>query len=205
MNRFHLTKNIAQSASTKFGKAVRLAAICVPFALANNAIARSPSDAGPYFGFGYSQIKVKDAEEFNDDNDAYNVILGTQLNSVFALEGGYINFGSYGSDLASAETTGITLGIKGGIPIGDVLDIYAQAGMLWWETDYDVIGSSGSIDGQEPFYGVGVSFGLTDTLHLRAEYNRYQVEFDEDDSGPLLGSARDADLDQALVGISFYF
>jgi opacity protein-like surface antigen len=193
------------SRSKSFVKPFLLAAPVIGLIMSLPTHARSSDDKGIYFGGNYSQVKTKDADEFNDDNDAYGLHIGAQLNPFISIEGGYLDFGSYGSDASRADTDGYTLAFKAGLPLTDRFDIYAQAGHLWWETDYQVLGFNGSIDGDEPFYGVGAAFGLTENLHLRLEYNRYQVEFDQNENGPITGSDRDADLDQASVGLSMYF
>lgn len=172
---------------------------------ATSAFAGSPDNKGVYVGAAYSQVKVKDSGEFDDDNGAYSLFLGAELNQHFRIEGEYTDFGSYGSGVANAETDGFSLAFKAGIPVSESFDIYAQIGNLWWDTDYQVLGVGGDIDGDEIFYGIGASFGLTEVLHLRLEYNRYEVEFEADETGPLLGSDREADLDQAKVGLSLYF
>ena len=60
-----------------------------------------------------------------------------------------------------------------------IVDLYARAGMVMWDTEFSVYGDSVSDDGWEPTYGVGVGvhFG---SLGARLEYERFSAEpFDD--------------------------
>ena len=167
----------------------------------------SDPDATPriYLGGNYGYVKVKDADDFDDDNDALQGIVGVQFNRFVAIEGSYIDFGSYGNSVAKASTDGMTLALKGILPLTDIFSLYAKGGQLWWDSDYKVLGLKGDSDGTELFYGVGVGFALTDHLDLNVEYMRYTVDLDEDEVGPFADISDEQDLDHASVGLLFKF
>lgn len=189
-----------------FSKAM-LAATMIPVLslVAANTQAGRFNEQGVYIGGSYGLLKVKDADEFDDDNNAYSADIGAKFNRFFGVEGSYVDFGSYGSDAANAETDGLSLSAIGSLPLSDFVSLYAKGGMLWWNTDYEVLGFNGDIDGNEPFYGVGASFALSDAASIQLDYTRYNVEFQEDEIGALAEADLDADIDHTSVGIQFLF
>jgi len=188
-----------------------IAAMLIPAA----SMAQDRKESGVYIGGAYGMYKVEgegknegDAK-FDDDQDVFQAILGGQVNKYFAVEGSYINFGEYGGNLASAEVDGMTLAVKGILPISDVFSIYAKGGQLWWDADYQVgeglLEANGSTDGSEPFYGIGVAFAVTDRMDINLDYTRYEIELETDEVGLLASDSYDSDLDQASVGVRYLF
>lgn len=70
-------------------------------------------DSGFYVGGNYGYLKAEGEDDFDDDKDVWQGLLGYKFNEWVALEGSYIDFGDYGSDLAGAETDGYTAAVKG--------------------------------------------------------------------------------------------
>ncbi|HAG95830.1 MAG: hypothetical protein CMK83_09545 [Pseudomonadales bacterium] len=169
--------------------------------------AAGSNGSGPYLGATYGYLKVKDNDDFEDDNDAYQLILGGDLNQFFGVEGSYIDFGKYGGNLAEADTDGFTLAVKGTLPITDFFSLHAKGGQLWWDSDYEVLGYDGSADGEELFWGVGAAFSVTESVDITFDYTRYNVEFTEDEVGLLANDSlrADTDLDHASAGVRFKF
>jgi opacity protein-like surface antigen len=169
--------------------------------------AQGKDDAGLYVGGTYGYLKVKDDDEFEDDNDAYQLILGGDFNSFIGVEGSYIDFGKYGGNVASADTDGFTLALKGTLPITDFFSLHAKGGQLWWDSDYQVLGYNGNADGDELFWGVGAAFSVSSNVDITFDYTRYNVEFSEDEIGLLATDSidSDVDLDHAAAGIRLKF
>ncbi len=168
-------------------------------------------EMGLYLGASYGWVKLKDAEEFDDDNNAVQFILGGKFNKYLAVEGSMIDFGDYGGSGYKTSLDGYTLAVKGTIPVTEMVGLYAKGGMLFWETDYKVLGLSGSVDGTEPFVGVGASFSVSENVDINLEYVRYAVEIDdkeiEDDIAlnNIPSFKYDAKLDQTSLGITYTF
>ena len=169
------------------------------------------SEPGAYVGASYGLYKLKDADDFDDDNTALQLILGADFNQYFAIEGSYVDFGDFGGGGYKASVDGFTLAAKGSLPISAMVDLYAKGGVLFWQTDYDVLGFDGDVDGTEPFVGVGASFALAPRLALNIEYVRYAVEVSDDEieDDTFIGNVpdfeTDAKIDQASIGISYKF
>jgi len=120
------------------------------------------AENGVYVGANYGYLKVDGEDDFDDDNDVLQGIVGYRFNNYLALEGSYIDFGSYGNNLSSAETDGYTAALKVILPIADRVELYAKGGQLWYSTDYNVVGFSGNKDDEGVFAGAGVAFKVTD-------------------------------------------
>jgi OOP family OmpA-OmpF porin len=84
--------------------------------------------------------------------------------------------------------------------------VYAQGGNVWWKADINATDDSDDVDGSDIFYGVGISFALTQNLALRLDYTRFDVEFDRDEIGILAEiDSFDTKVDYASIGIQYTF
>ena len=161
---------------------------------------------GVYVGAGYGFVKAEGADEFDDDNDVGRVYIGGQFHQIVSIEGSYIDFGKYGDSAANTDIDGLTLALKAGLPLGEYVTLYALGGSLWWDADFKALGVNGDADGQEFFYGAGASFALSESLDLRLEYNRFDLEFDRDEIGIFgAGDDLDTELDYASIGLQYTF
>ncbi|WP_299598250.1 porin family protein [uncultured Microbulbifer sp.] len=171
-----------------------------------SAQAASNDDRGLYVGASYGYMKARDAEEFNDENDISRLLVGAQLNKFVGIEGGYIDFGKYGGDFASAKTDGYTLGVNLTLPVTETFGLYARAGQMWWDSNYNVLGAGDDANGNELFYGAGAKMALTQNVDLRLEYSRYKVQFETDEIGAAAEiDELDTDLDYANVTLQYMF
>ena len=166
----------------------------------------SNSDAaenGIYVGANYGYLKVDGDDDFDDNSDVMQGLVGYKFNKYLALEGSYINFGDYGNGLANAETDGYTAALKVMLPIADRVELYAKGGQLWYSTDYEVVGFSGNDDGEGVFAGAGVAFKVTDRFLINAEYTWYDADINVDNVAN--GGKTDTDFNQASIGVEYRF
>ena len=161
------------------------------------------TENGVYVGANYGYLKVDGDDEFDDDNDVLQGLVGYRFNKYLALEGSYIDFGHYGNNLSRAETDGYTAGLKVTLPITDRVELYAKGGQLWYSTDYDVVGLSGNKDDEGVFAGAGVGFKVTDRFLINAEYTWYDAEINLDNVTN--GSDTETDFKQASIGVEYRF
>lgn len=161
------------------------------------------AENGVYVGANYGYLKVDGDDDFDDDSEAIQGLVGYRFNQYIALEGGYINFGDYGNSLGNAETDGYTAGLKVMFPIVDRVELYAKGGQLWYSTDYDVLGVSGNEDGEGVFAGAGVAFKVTDRFLINAEYTWYDAELNVDNVAN--GADTETDFKQASLGVEYRF
>ncbi|ETX10108.1 membrane protein [Marinomonas ushuaiensis DSM 15871] len=170
---------------------------------ADSSIDSTENNSGFYVGGNYGYLKVESDDDFDDSNDVSQGIIGYRLNPFIALESSYINFGRYGSDLANAETTGYTAAVKGTIPLSQTVEVFAKAGQLWHETDYNVTSFSGSSDDKSLFAGAGVNFKVTENFLVNAQYTWYDVDLEADNVSS--DSKFETDFNQASVGAEYRF
>lgn len=161
------------------------------------------AENGVYVGANYGYVKVDGDDDFDDNNDVIQGLVGYRFNQYLALEGGYINFGKYGSNLSNAETDGYTAGLKVTYPIVDRVELYAKGGQLWYSTDYEVLGFSGNQDNEGVFVGAGVAFKVTDRFLVNAEYTWYDAEINV--GNITNGADTEADFKQASIGVEYRF
>ncbi len=161
---------------------------------------------GMYLGADYGWLRVDGAEEFDEDKDVYQGLMGYRFNSYFAIEGSYIDFGDYGSDMANADTDGFTAAIKGILPLGKNFEIYAKLGQLWSESHYRLGQVRGESDDESLFVGTGISFKLSPRFSINAGYTLYDTTLDAEEAVEDFDDSNfDTDLKQASIGVEFRF
>lgn len=171
-----------------------------------NALTEKP--AAFYLGANYGGFKSR-GDEFDDDNDFVDGVVGAFISPYFGIEGSYTYFGEFGGDNVEATLDGYGIAAIGRLPLSDTFSVFIKGGYFWWDADIDVDGplglsGSGDVDGEEPFYGIGVDFQVSDHLNLAVEYDRY--EFDLSDSSLPDGiDDYETDIDTLKVGAKYLF
>ncbi len=172
-----------------------------PAVWAQDSINRDP--AGPYISGSYGGYKSHGGE-FEDENDLLGVALGYQFTPFFALEAEYIDFGNFGEDDVDAKLKGAGLSAVGRLPLTDSFGVYGKAGAFVSALDVDAFDESETYDEVSPFVGAGVDFRVTPQLTAFAEYNRYNVDVDEDDfNGQVTNDG--PEFDTGRVGLKYQF
>jgi hypothetical protein len=144
------------------------------------------ADNGFYLGAGATKTDFKfsvdgvSGSETLDDN-SFKVIVGFRPLDWLAVEANYIDLGTAEFDAGSEtlDTRAITASVLL-LKEFQIIDIYARAGLVKWDSDYNQT-SSGSVseDGTEPTYGlgIGVHFG---SVGARLEYERFETDLLDD-------------------------
>jgi len=153
-----------------------------------------------YIGAGYGGFRARGGE-FDDNNDFVELKVGGYFTPYVGLEGSATYFGNYGGDLASADVKGYGLSVIGRLPLSETWGVYAKGGLFFWDTDIETSVSSHTADGNDPFFGVGMDFRLTQNLSMIAEYNRYAIDTRVED----LPGVDDTDLDTLQLGVRWQF
>ncbi|MFT2090574.1 porin family protein [Paraglaciecola sp. 2405UD69-4] len=179
----------------------------IAFAASFNLHAQSNSSedlngSGFYVGGNYGYLRVEGDDDFDDDKDVYEGIIGYRFNQYIALEGSYIDFGNYGTEFARADVDGYTAAIKGSLPITNRVALFVKAGQLWSETDYNALDLTREVDDTSVFLGGGVTVNLSPNFALNATYSVYDtsLEFDDVDDENF-----DTDFKQASIGVEYRF
>ena len=176
---------------------MKFAAVAALGALSLAAIApqAAAADNGFYIGAGVTQstFDLGDVSDSLDDN-SFKLIVGFRPLNWLAVEANYIDLGGETFDdpnigRFSIDSTAITVSALGIAELG-VIDLYARLGMANWKMDADINGFSGSEDGWEPTYGVGIGahFG---SFGIRGEWETFNAD--------------DLDTDISTVSLSFTY
>jgi len=177
-------------------KSLRLLVLIVLAMASGTALAQVDSNdnrRGFYIGAGLGDFSasIDDPQgteiDLDSDDTALKLFGGWRLSRFFAVQLDYVDFGESSGesgffDLRS-DTTGFAPNVVGTLPIG-FFELFAKAGMIWYDVDLDVDNDPTFSDsGEDPIYGVGVGLTLVERLTLRLEYEVIDVEsFDDADA-----------------------
>lgn len=142
-------------------------AFVIAAAVAVAALPNAAAAAGLTIGANVGAAKAQN-DEFNDNSNetAFKMDIGTSYKEVIGGQIGYVNFGSN----ADAWTPALTLGV----PMGNAR-LYGKGGIAFAERDHTSVRQDFDNSNRDPFYGVGLSIGMTRGLGFRAEYERYSL------------------------------
>ncbi len=145
-----------------------------------------------YLGGGVSQAFV-DERGIDEDDTGGKIYGGYKLNSYFAIEGGYYDFGEISDRGSQLELDGLSIAAVGIIPVSPHVSLFGKAGVHDWDAD-----TVGPISAQlrsnsdtDAFYGVGIEYTFDNRWAVRGEAERYEVE--------------DLDVDVFSIGLSYNF
>ncbi len=130
---------------------------------------------------------------------AWKVYAGGKMSRILGVELGYTDFGTVQASGGDTKAWAANLSLTAGVPIGDRFDIFAKGGGIYGRTDVNADPSSlfdtGHKNGWGTTWGVGATFAVTPRLLVRADWDRYNLDF--------VGGSRDVDL--ASAGIQWRF
>jgi len=141
----------------------------------------------------------------DEDNKGAKLFAGFNVDENFSIEGFYSNSGEatlsgnngdrFVDDGVTYElTTTATVkvevksyGLAGVYKLNKINEItpFVKLGFYKWDADATVnagtVSGSASTDGTDTFYGVGLSYPLSDTVNVRTEFERYDLDgYDSD-------------------------
>jgi opacity protein-like surface antigen len=177
----------------------KISAVTLSTLLASSMFA-SGAMADNYFGVG---VGSADLEGYDDSS--FKIFGGTR-NANLGFEVAYHDFGSIGETIPGIasftwETTGIEFSGVGYMPVSPTMDVFGKLGLLMWDvdvtlTDYTIPATAtGSTDGNDLIYGVGLQFNTSNNLSLRVEYQASTLDVE----------GEDIDLENWSVGATFKF
>lgn len=142
------------------------------------------ADGGFYVGGSLGKAAV-DVQDFGSDAGAWKGFGGFLFDLPvidLAVEASYVNFGSQSDSLmgqsAKLDVTGFSAFGVAGVDFGP-MTVFAKYGVINWDAKINAAGLSGSDSGNDPAYGIGVSFHLS-SIEIRGEYEKFDVQ-DTDD------------------------
>lgn len=136
-------------------------------------------------------------EPFNDARDTssrgYDITVGYQLGSYFAIEGSYVGLGKFsydyrylgqgggGGDVQGSweiKPSGPTVAAVGLLPLGPYFSVDAHAGFFFVENKHSLYYAgekvlTASDSRTAPYFGAGVAWWITGQVALRLGFNEY--------------------------------
>lgn len=150
-------------------------------------------DSGWYGGAGIGRAALGDMytqgsghlNSFESTKNGYKLFGGYQFNANFALEGGYVDFGTHkGSGVDengftnpepdSWKFSAYTIAAVGMLPLGGDFSVFGKAGVASAKMgEYDSDGTTAINRNQSLLLGVGVKYDIGKMLFLRVEYENF--------------------------------
>ena len=153
------------------------------------------SESGIYIGgsLGQAAVKAKGQTpdgsdfDFNENDSGYKIFAGYNFGIIplidLAVEGSYVDFGSPNGTLS--DGTKIEYKLAGWDAFGlaaltfGPFGVFGKAGLVSWDSDFNIDNFSGSDSGSDPAYGIGAKFQIG-SIGIRAEYEYFDMsEFND--------------------------
>lgn len=142
----------------------------------------------------------------DDSSTGYKVFGGYNVMKYFSVEGAYVDGASVTMNASdptpfstSLETSGFAFRAMGVLPLREKLNLFADLGMYMWNGDATVsdgnFSASGSTDGTDPVYGIGMGWQVIPKGNLRVEIERYDTSVE----------GQSMDTDMISVGFAYKF
>jgi opacity protein-like surface antigen len=160
-----------------------------------------------YIGASAGQSKFKTdchdslTEFFDCDkrDTGFKVYAGGKMNDWLGLEVGYTDFGKVAASGGQTEAWAVPISLVAGAPLGERFGVFGKVGGLYGHTDVtanaETLVETGHKTGWGWTYGAGATFAITPAVQLRADYDRYKLDF--------VGGRRDIDMLTAGVQMRF--
>jgi opacity protein-like surface antigen len=130
--------------------------------------------------------------EISENSTGYKFFAGFNTPSIFAIEGGYRNFGTVDTNIEGfkfeSQTTGWDVYGMAHFEVLMILDLFAKAGVLFWNSESKLVEQVIGDDSGTAFswgLGAGVSLG---PVGVRLEYENFQVQDPESLSAVMLSA-----------------
>lgn len=137
--------------------------------------------------------------ECDRKDTGFKVYAGGRMSNVLGLEVGYTDFGRIRASGGDTDAWAIPVSLTAGVPIGTRFNAFGKVGGLYGRTDVtaslDSLTETGHKSGWGWTYGAGATFAVTPAIAIRADWDRYKLDF--------AGGRRDVDMLSA--GVQFRF
>lgn len=128
----------------------------------------------------------------------FKIYSGGKMNNLFGLEVGYTDFGKIQASGGNTRGWAAPIVLTLGTPLGTRWGVLGKIGGAYTRTDVNgdpTQVQTGQKTGWGATYGVGGTFAISENVQLRADWDRYKVDF--------AGGSRDIDLLTAGLQVRF--
>lgn len=140
--------------------------------------------------------------ECDRKDTGYKVYAGGRMSRVLGLEVGYTDFGRIRAGGGEVKAWAIPVSLTAGIPMGNRFSAFGKVGGLYGRTDVRPTFESviedegrGRKSGWGWTYGAGAAVAVTPALQIRADWDRYKLDF--------AGGREDVDMLSAGLQVRF--
>lgn len=150
---------------------------------------------------GASELKADcpaGATGCDDKDQVFRIFGGGRFNNIIGGEVGYVRFGDYRRGGGETDAQGLDLTLMAGVPFGNNWSVFGKLGTVYSRTE--VTGTApgfttGKDNGWGPRVGVGLQAGITQNWAIRADWDRYRLQF----------AGGDEDVDTLSIGAQYSF
>ena len=137
--------------------------------------------------------------ECDRKDTGFKVYAGGKMSEILGLEVGYTDFGKIRASGGDTEAWALPVTLLVGAPLGQRFGIFGKVGGLYGRTDVTAslasLTETGHKSGWGWTYGAGATFAVTPAVQLRADWDRYKLDF--------VGGRKDVDMLSAGVQVRF--
>lgn len=137
--------------------------------------------------------------ECDRKDTGFKVYAGGKMSEVLGLEVGYTDFGRIRASGGDTDAWAIPVSLTAGWPLGARFGLFGKVGGLYGRTDvtasFDSLTETGHKSGWGWTYGGGATFALTPAVQVRADWDRYKLDF--------AGGRKDVDMLSAGLQVRF--
>ncbi len=127
-----------------------------------------------YFGgtIGMSEASSYCSGSINceDEDTAWKLFGGYKLSEKLGVEAAYVNLGDIHKNSENSDVSAFTATAVGTMPITEQFDIFGKIGAMRWSSDNSI---GDDADGFGATYGIGAKMHLSETMNLRAEWEKF--------------------------------
>jgi len=168
------------------------------------AIADQRADRGIYFGASIGELTLPDSQ-FDPDDIALSGFVGWQISTLLGIEASYFELGKMTGDRFKLSADGYTLSATFQYPLSSRVAVYGKVGRVWLSNDITslIIAAKDTVNDQDEYYAVGISYELSDQIELRLSYEFFDFDFGRGLSiGPFF---RDLNSDVEIVSLGLMY
>lgn len=143
-------------------------------------------------GHAWQESEASRLQSIRGDDLSYGVRLSYRFYPYLGLELSWFDYGeaedqyrdSFGDSLVDTLAgSAFSLALEGVLPLSDRLALNARAGLARWEyelsrtdTAFPLLRETVTDDGQDPFYGIGARYAVSDRVLVGLEYAYLQMD-----------------------------
>jgi hypothetical protein len=194
-------------------KRIATAAAALGILASGNALAQTDyrvpwnGDFWGYFGASAGESKYHSdcqqgiTQSFDCDSRdvGLKVFTGGKMNDLFGIEVGYTDFGKISASGGHTRAWAAPIVLTVGTPLGTRFGVLGKLGGAYSRTDINAdpsqVANTGQKSGFGVTYGVAGTFAVSQSVQLRADWDRYRVDF--------ASGRRDVDLLTAGLQVRF--